>query len=112
MENAEAAGKALFSGEIGSLDQQTLVEVFASVPTTEHDKSELEGDGVDPVELLKSCNLASSNREAREFLSGNSVSINGTKIDGDTRIGSGHLLHGAFIAIRRGKKKWHLTRWG
>lgn len=111
MENAEAAGKALFSGEVGSLDQETLVEVFASVPTTEHAKSELDGEGVDPMELLKSCNLASSNREAREFLSGGSVSINGEKIDGETRITTDYLLHGSFIAIRRGKKKWHMTKW-
>jgi tyrosyl-tRNA synthetase len=111
MENAEAAGKALFSGEVGTLDQETLVEVFASVPTTEHAKSDLGGEGVDPVELLIECNLASSKREAREFLSGNSVSINGEKIDGDTRINASHLLHGSFIAIRRGKKNWHMTKW-
>lgn len=111
MENAEAAGKALFSGEVGSLDKDTLVEVFASVPTTDHDKSELKGDGVDPVDLLIACELASSKREAREFLSGNSVSINGEKIEGDTRIHASHLLHGSYIAIRRGKKKWHMTKW-
>jgi tyrosyl-tRNA synthetase len=111
MENAEAAGKALFSGEIASLDKDTLVEVFASVPTTEHSKSELAGDGVDPMELLKSCDLASSNREAREFLGSGSVSINGEKIDADTRISTAHLLHGSFIAIRRGKKNWHMTKW-
>lgn len=111
MENAEAAGKALFSGEVGTLDKDTLVEVFASVPTTEHAKSDLGGDGVDPVELLVECKLASSKREAREFLSGNSVSINGEKIDGDTRINASHLLHGSFIAIRRGKKNWHMTKW-
>lgn len=111
MENAEAAGKALFSGEVGTLDKDTLVEVFASVPTTEHAKSELGGEGVDPVELLVECKLASSKREAREFLSGNSVSINGEKIDGDTRINASHLLHDSFIAIRRGKKNWHMTKW-
>jgi len=111
MENAEAAGKALFSGDIASLDRETLVEVFASVPTTEHAKSELNGEGVDPMELLKSCDLASSNREAREFLGSGSVSINGEKIDADTRINPSHLLHGSFIALRRGKKNWHMTKW-
>jgi tyrosyl-tRNA synthetase len=111
MENAEAAGKALFSGEVGGLDKDTLIDVFASVPTTEHAKSDLGGDGVDPVELLIECDLASSKREAREFLSGNSVSINGNKIDADTRITTSHLLHDNFIAIRRGKKKWHMTKW-
>lgn len=111
MENAEAAGKALFSGEVGTLDKDTLVEVFASVPTTEHSKSDLEGEGADPVDLLIACDLASSKREAREFLAGNSVSINGEKIDADTRINASHLLHDSFIAIRRGKKKWHMTKW-
>ena len=111
MENAEAAGKALFSGDVGTLDRDTLVEVFASVPTTEHAKSELAGEGVDPVDLLIACNLASSKREAREFLGGGSVSVNGEKIDADTRINASHLLHNSFIAIRRGKKNWHMTKW-
>ena len=110
MQNAEAAGKALFSGDITTLDQQTMLEVFASVPTTDHNKADLAG-GVDMIELLKSTNLAQSNREAREFLREGSVSINGTKIDAETRLSADHLLHGTFIAIRRGKKKWHLTKW-
>ena len=111
MENAEAAGKALFSGDIGTLDEQTMLEVFASVPTTEHDKAGLGGQGVDMVELLKACDLASSNREAREFLGNGSVSVNGQKIELETRLTEAHLLHGSFIAIRRGKKKWHMTKW-
>jgi len=110
MLNAENAGKALFSGDIASLDSDTMLEVFASVPTTEHAKADLAA-GVDMVELLKSVNLASSNREAREFLTNGSVSINGEKIALDTKLTPNHLLHDAYIAIRRGKKKWHLTKW-
>ncbi len=110
MENAEAAGKALFSGDIGTLDEQTMLEVFASVPTTEYAKVDLAG-GVDMVEMLKSTGLASSNREAREFLNEGSVSINGEKIAKDTQLTESHLLYGSFIAIRRGKKKWHMTKW-
>lgn len=110
MENAEAAGKALFSGDISSLDESTMLEVFASVPTTEHNKGELAG-GLDMVEMLKSTKLASSNREARDFLNEGSVSINGEKIDSDTVVDESSLLHGSIIAIRRGKKKWHMTRW-
>ncbi|MDF1809844.1 MAG: tyrosine--tRNA ligase [Phycisphaerales bacterium] len=110
MENAEAAGKALFSGEIAALDAQTMLEVFASVPTTEHAKSEL-NDGVDMVGLLKDTNLATSNREAKEFLNEGSVSINGTKITLDTKLTQEHLLHESYIAVRRGKKKWHMTKW-
>ena len=111
MHRAESAGKALFSGEIADLDEPTLLEVLADVPSSDHPKADLAGDGLDPIELLKRASLASSNREAREFLGNGSVSINGAKIDGDTRITESHLLHGSLIAVRRGKKKWHLTRW-
>lgn len=111
MDDAEAAGKALFSGKISSLDAQTMLEVFASVPTTEHAKADL-AEGVDMVEMLKASNLASSNREAKEFLSEGSVKINGEKISLDTKLTADHLLHDAYIAIRRGKKKWHMTKWG
>ncbi len=110
MQNAEAAGKALFSGDIATLDQQTMLEVFASVPTTEHSKADL-AEGVDMVALLKDTNLATSNREARDFLKEGSVSINGTKIDTEFKLAADHLLHGSYIAIRRGKKKWHMTKW-
>ncbi|MFK7759650.1 MAG: tyrosine--tRNA ligase, partial [Phycisphaerales bacterium] len=110
MLNAEAAGKALFSGDIASLDEATMLEVFASVPTTEHNKGELAG-GLDMVEMLKSTKLASSNREARDFLNEGSVSINGEKINADTTIDESSLLHNSIIAIRRGKKKWHMTLW-
>ena len=111
MERAEAAGKALFSGQLAGLDEATLNEVFADVPSSTHSRADLEGEGVDPVTLLKQVGLASSNREAREFLSSGSVSVNGEKIGIDTRLVSSHLLHGSVMAIRRGKKKWHLTRW-
>jgi tyrosyl-tRNA synthetase len=111
MQRAEAAGKALFSGDIAGLDEPTLLEVLADVPSSEHAKADLEGDGLDPIDLLKRTGLASSNREAREFLANGSVSVNGAKIDADTRLTGDHLLHGSLLAVRRGKKKWHLTRW-
>jgi len=111
MERAEAAGKALFSGEVAGLDEASMREVFADVPSSEHAAADLDGGGVDPVALLKETGLASSNREAREFLANGSVSINGEKIDADTRVSRTHLLHGSVMAIRRGKKKWHLARW-
>lgn len=110
MEQAEAAGRALFSGDIGVLDEATLTEVFAHVPTSEHDKVTLSG-GVDPLDLLVETGLAKSKREAREFLAAGSVSINGEKIGPDTRIDATQLLYGSLMAIRRGKKAWHLTRW-
>jgi tyrosyl-tRNA synthetase len=111
MENAESAGKALFSGDIAHLDRQTLLDVLADVPSSNADLADLAGDGADPVDLLIACDLAKSKREAREFIANGSVSINGQKLAEGQRLTEAHLLHGSLMAIRRGKKNWHLIRW-
>lgn len=111
MEQAEAAGKALFSGDVAGLDRQTLLDVLADVPSSNEDRAKLEGAGVDPVELLVSVGLAQSKREAREFVGNGSVSVNGRKIGPEERLTPADLLHGSLMAVRRGKKNWHLIRW-
>ncbi|RMH30680.1 MAG: tyrosine--tRNA ligase [Planctomycetota bacterium] len=110
MEQAEAAGKALFSGDISALDEPTLREVLADVPSSEKDRNDLSG-GYDPVELLVETELAKSKREAREFIANGSVTVNGQRLTPDTPLTTAHLLHGSLMAVRRGKKNWHLIRW-
>ncbi len=111
VDRAERAAAALFSGDVGSLDEATLREAFADVPTTEHVLADLAGEGVSLVDLLPGTSLASSKREAREFLSGGAVSLNGVKADAERRLTERDLLHGSFALLRRGKKHWHVTRW-
>ncbi len=108
--HAEAAAKALFSGDIAGLPEATLREVFASVPSSQHDKAAL-GAGVAVADLLVTTKLAASKREAREFLTGGSVTLNGRKVGPDDKATTADLLHGSLIALRRGKKSWHVTRW-
>lgn len=111
MEQAEGAGKALFSGDIAGLDAKTLQEVLADVPSSNRDRADLAGEGADPIAVLKDTGLAASNREAREFIANGSVSVNGTKLGEGARLTESDLLHGSLMAIRRGKKNWHLIRW-
>ena len=115
LERARAAAGALFSGDVAGLDEQLLEEVFVDVAGSEHPVSSLEGEGVLLLDLLPETSLAGSKREAREFLSNGSVSVNGTKVDKESalehRLGPADLLHGRMILIRRGKKTWHATRW-
>lgn len=112
MEAAENAAKAFFSGDIAGLPARTLKEAFASVPSSSHAKTLLEGEGVALLDLLVQVGLAQSKREAKEFLAGGSVSVNGRKVTAEERLKTGDLLHGDTIAIRRGKKNWHVTTWG
>lgn len=111
MQGAEAAAKALFSGDVATLDERTLREVLADVPSSERDRADLGPDGLDAVDLLIACKLAASKREAREFIANGSVTVNGQKLGEGERVTGAHLLHGSLTAIRRGKKNWHLIRW-
>ena len=110
-QRAAAAAGALFSGDVSGLDEATLSEVFEGVPSSEHPKASLEGDGLPLVDFLVETSLAKSKRESREFLSAGAVSVNGEKVDGEAKLSPPDLLHGSTILLRRGKKSWHVTRW-
>jgi tyrosyl-tRNA synthetase len=112
---AREASAALFSGEVESLPADLLAEVIADVPHSDHDKSSLSG-GAALVDVLVSTTLASSKREAREFLKSGSVAVNGSRIEAgdeaiDATVDATNLLHGTTILLKRGKKKWHATTW-
>jgi tyrosyl-tRNA synthetase len=111
LSKAEAASAALFSGDVRSLPADLLQEVFADVPHTQHAKQQLEGEGLPVLELLPQTSLASSKREARQFLEAGAVLVNGEKASLDQRLTSASLLHGQTILLKRGKKQWHATRW-
>lgn len=112
MEKAEAAGQALFSGDLASLDLDTLNEVLESAPNSEHAKAQLGDGGMSLIDLLAETSLAKSKSEARTHLKGGAISINGRKVSEDDTLKAEDLLHGHIAAIRRGKKNWHVTRWG
>jgi len=109
-ENAENAARALFSGDVAILPEAIFREVMASAPTTTHDKARL-GAGVAILDLLEEAKVIKSRGEGKDLLKAGSIALNGRKLDGSERVTSANLLHGSFMAIRRGKKEWHLLRW-
>jgi tyrosyl-tRNA synthetase len=115
VDHCNDAAKALFGGDVTTLDSHMLTEVFAEVPASEFSKTFLGGEAASLVELLPQTELCSSKREAREFLKNGSISINGQKVNGDDAVDrvltTEDLLHGSTILLRRGKKVWHATRW-
>ena len=55
--------------------------------------------------------VASSKREAREFINGNAISINGVKeTNPELIIDSKFLLDNTYIIIKRGKKANYLAK--
>ena len=100
--------ESLFSGELENL--------------TENDLEQLAQDGMPSVTLdaangslidaLAAAGLAKSKSEARTFIQGGSVAINGAKATAlDHQITGDERLFGRFTLLRRGKKQYAMIRW-
>ena len=95
--------EALFSGNIKGLSESELKDAFSNV---EHFEVE---DNMNIVDLLVEGKIASSKREAREFVSAGSITINEEKFtDVNTVITKENALFNSILVIRRGKKKYYL----
>ena len=105
-DKAVRISEALFSGNVGALSGGEIEDGFKSVPNfTIEEKEE------NIVDFLVHYGIASSKREAREFVTNRSISINGEKIDDlNLTITKSQAIDGKFIIVRRGKKKYHLGR--
>ncbi|MCK5761541.1 MAG: tyrosine--tRNA ligase, partial [Candidatus Izimaplasma sp.] len=63
------------------------------------------------VDLLIEAKLASSKREAREFIKNNAVSVNGVKETNlDFVVKKESAINKEFTVLRRGKKKYTLVK--
>jgi tyrosyl-tRNA synthetase len=113
LEKVEQATKALFGKSTGEDGPFVLPEdLLTSAPSSNHDLKLLDGSGMALVDLLPQTSLAKSKTEARTLLSQNSISVNGHVAAVDARVSTGSLVSGNLIALRKGKKNWHITRWG
>ena len=96
--------EVLFSGDIKKLSFDEIKDGFKDVPNFE-----IEGN-ITLLDLLVNNNVASSRREAREFISAGSITINGDKmIDENQIISASDAIEGKIIIIRRGKKKYYMA---
>ncbi|HZU73889.1 MAG TPA: tyrosine--tRNA ligase [Acidimicrobiales bacterium] len=108
---AERAAGVLFSEEISTLDEATLLEVFADAPSSARPRSDLEPPGLAVVEALRDSGLVSSLSAARTTVSQGGAYVNNRRVgDPDQRLGVDDLISGRYAVLRRGKKDHHLLR--
>ncbi len=103
-------------GDLRTLSLDALTQAFAAAPTSQHARSLLESPGgLALTDLLPTTSLAKSKTEARTLLTEGSISVNGELVPKDAalarRLTPADLMHNQVIALRRGKKNWHITRW-
>ena len=102
-DNAVLVSEKLFKGDFNGLSVKDIKSGMRSVPS--FDLTE-EGNIVD---VLVNNKIASSKREAREFIKGNAISVNGNIINDETAtITKDMAIEGEIIIFRRGKKKYFI----
>lgn len=107
--DAQAASRALFSGNVANLSELLIEEAFAGAPTTEL-PLERWASGLPIVDLMVETGVAKSKREARQFLESGAVSVNGERVDESFEGSAETALHGKMLLLRRGKKTWHVVK--
>ncbi|NCA97110.1 MAG: tyrosine--tRNA ligase [Bacteroidia bacterium] len=101
-EEAIKMSESLFSGDFKTMSEKNLIDVLGDLEVKIPSSTRLE-------DALLVTHAASSKREAREFLSGGSISLNGEKVtDGNLTLGEVKALHNKYLVLRRGKKNYYL----
>ena len=96
--------EALFSGEIKNLSLDEINDAFKDVPSFKLKNETL-------IDMLVNNKIASSKREAREFLNAGSISLNGEKVtDENLEINENLAIGGKAIIVRKGKKKYYFGK--
>ena len=103
-EECKKMSEVLFSGEIKSLSKENIEELFGGFKVEQPKGLLLE-------DMLIAIKAASSKREAREFINGNAVAINGEKVCDLTHVvDEKDALFGEYVVIKRGKKNYYLVK--
>ena len=101
-ESAVKISEQLFAGNIKEIPVHDLLAGLKDVP-------HFETNGGAIMDVLVNAKICSSKREAREFISNGSLTLNGEPIKGtDLMIDESTTLGGKYIVVRRGKKKYYL----
>lgn len=92
--------EALFTGNIKDLNDNEIELAFKGVPTINSGKDKI-------INILVNGNIASSKREAREFLSNNAINLDGETVNDENFIVEDNKH---YHIIKRGKKKYFLIK--
>lgn len=104
-EKAVRISEALFKGNFNDLSNEELGEAFK-----ENEVKEIELNK-NILDVLVEMNVATSKRQAREFISGNSIEIKGEKVkELDKTITEQDLINNTFLIIKRGKKNYYIAK--
>lgn len=99
--------QALFSGKLAELDESMRKDAIMNMEKINAQ------EGMTLLDLLTSTKIASSKREAREWIKGNSIALNGVKVtDPEQIITKKDAYIDNDLIVRRGKKRYYCIELG
>ena len=108
---ARQATEIFFGAEISSLDDASLAEIFADVPSREFPRAVLDGDGLPLVEALEATGLAASRGAARRTIEQGGAYVNNRRVaDIAHRLTPADLAGATTLVLRSGKKSYAVAR--
>ena len=111
LQTAIQATEVLFGAEIKDLNDATLGQIFADVPSLQLPLAAIESEGLPLIEALVQTGLSKSKGEARRSISQGGAYVNNRReSDVDGRLTPQHLASESIIVLRIGKKKYALLR--
>ena len=97
--------QVLFTNDFSNVSANDILELFE-----ENDIVSV-NDNENIVDFIINMGIASSKREAREFINGSAISVNGNKITDESYIiTEKDFIDNKYIIIRRGKKNYFVGR--
>ena len=102
-EQAVKISESLFSGDIKNFTGKDIEVAFKGISPFEI------SNDTNIIDLLVDNKICSSKREAREFVSNSSITVNGEKVtDLEYVITKNKCIDSKYIVVRRGKKKYYI----
>lgn len=108
-EEALRAARVLFGGSLDGISEQSLVQIFAEVPSSSVPRKELETLAI--ADLFVKAGLSSSKSEARKLVQNGGAYLNNERVeDAQLKLAGHAALTKSIMILRSGKKSYHLVR--
>ena len=104
-EKAVNLAEHLFNNKFQDLTKKDIEDLFGN-----EDIKNVKNN-INIVDMLLDMEVVKSKREAREFITGGAISINGEKInDTEKTIEDSMFIDNSYIVVRRGKKNYYIGK--
>ena len=110
-DDAVRASEIMFGGGLDGITEALFTEVSGEIPTKALERAKLEGPGSPLVEILVLSGLCPSKGQARKDVEGGGIYVNNVRAgDAARTVGTGDLLFGRYLLLRKGKRSYCLLR--